>query len=219
MTRQRPAPGSANDRIREEGTRNLLQAARNAGAQRYVQQSITRLYGDGGDKWIDESEPLSTELPPHLRSAVVMESLVTAATDIETVILRGGEFYGAGTGTTERLLAAAAAGELRLDGTGEHFMSPIHPADMAQAVVLAADGTLPPGVFNVVDEEPVRQRDFFAAVCELANPDCRVKSDDTAANPPSRRCSAKHLQTFGFRATYPNYRFGLEAMAMPQGRR
>jgi 2-alkyl-3-oxoalkanoate reductase len=38
-----------NDRIRREGTANLLEACRNAGVQRYVQQSIAFLVGGTSD--------------------------------------------------------------------------------------------------------------------------------------------------------------------------
>lgn len=219
IPRDPAAPGawSTNDKIRVDGTRNLVAAAQQAGVSRYVQQSITRLYADHGDQWIDESEPLSTQVPEHLASAVEMESIVAAA-DLDVVVLRGGEFYGAGTGTTENLFALASAGELRLDGSGDHFMSPIHPADMAKAVVMAADGTLPPGVFNVVDDEPVRQRDFYAGICALVKAECRVVPDPGGPNPPSRRCSAARLRSFGFSASYPNYRVGLKAVNFIEAR-
>lgn len=58
-----PPPGGAenwalNDRIRREGTRNLLAAVEHAGARRYVQQSITLLYRDHDGQVVDEWTPL-----------------------------------------------------------------------------------------------------------------------------------------------------------------
>jgi len=46
-----PAAWAVNDRIRREGVRNLVDAAIEAGAVRFVQESIVLLYADGGD-WL-----------------------------------------------------------------------------------------------------------------------------------------------------------------------
>lgn len=57
------ARGSAwdeNTRIREQGSKNLADAAIAAGAQVYVQESLAFLYDDHGAEWIDaESTPMS----------------------------------------------------------------------------------------------------------------------------------------------------------------
>jgi len=85
-----PRPGQApswarNDRIRREGTANLLEACGDAGVQRYVQQSIAFLVGGTSDL-IDETAPL---LPGRqaTASATDMERLV-AASGLDWVILR-----------------------------------------------------------------------------------------------------------------------------------
>ena len=53
-----PQDWSLNDRIRREGTRHLLAAASAAGVDRYIQQSVTLLYGERGSELADESSPL-----------------------------------------------------------------------------------------------------------------------------------------------------------------
>lgn len=69
--------GAANARIRREGTRNLLAAARAAGAQRFVAQSVAwELEGEGGD------------------AKAELERLVL---DAGGVVLRYGSFHGPGT--------------------------------------------------------------------------------------------------------------------------
>src|ERR1051325_3854981 len=45
---------SLNDRIRREGTSNLIAVATQNGVKRYIQQSITLLYGDNGQIIVDE---------------------------------------------------------------------------------------------------------------------------------------------------------------------
>lgn len=204
------APGAwmLNDQVRTKGARNLLDAAIGAGADLYIQQSVTRLYGDHGANWIDESAPVADALPVHLRSAAEMEGLVAAAQGIRRIVLRGGEFYGAGT-VTESLLEAARSGELRLDGEGAHFMSLVHPTDMARAVVLALRVPESYAVLNVVDDEPVQQSTFYSAICSLLNLSHQPLSGEAMTIVPSRRCSNQAVRSWGFAPKYPSYREGL----------
>jgi nucleoside-diphosphate-sugar epimerase len=72
-----PEFGEANARIRREGTRNLLAAARAAGAGRFLAQSVAwRLLGDAG---------------------AAVEELERSVLDAGGVVLRCGQFYGPGT--------------------------------------------------------------------------------------------------------------------------
>jgi 2-alkyl-3-oxoalkanoate reductase len=77
-----PRPGQAlnwalNDRIRREGTANLLEACRGAGVQRYVHQSLAFLVG-GSPISSDEAAPLlpATKVTA---SAIDAERLVAAS--------------------------------------------------------------------------------------------------------------------------------------------
>ena len=97
------APGAwdANNRLRTDGTRVLLQAALQAGVQQYLQQSISMAYPDHGDEWITEDMPLDTspERAEVNASVIVMEDLVRtlSADRLRWCILRGGRFVGPGT--------------------------------------------------------------------------------------------------------------------------
>lgn len=72
-----PAKGSANARVRTEGTRNLIDAAEAAGAPRFLAQSIAwRLPGDAHAS-VDEHERM--------------------VLDAGGVVVRYGRFYGPGT--------------------------------------------------------------------------------------------------------------------------
>ncbi len=48
-----------NDRLRREATRILVDAAQAGGVRTLVLESITFLYADGGDGWLDEESPVS----------------------------------------------------------------------------------------------------------------------------------------------------------------
>jgi nucleoside-diphosphate-sugar epimerase len=61
-----------NDRLRREATRNLVDAALAAKAQVFMQESITFLYANGGDSWLDEAAPVALVWSP-LESAIDAE--------------------------------------------------------------------------------------------------------------------------------------------------
>ena len=113
---RRPDMGwDLNDRIRREGTRNLLATAQQQGVRRYVQQSITLLYGDSGGQLVSEEQPLAPY--PRIASAFEMEEAVRASS-LDWVILRGGSFYGPGTGREDDWYRQAEEGTLTVPGDG-----------------------------------------------------------------------------------------------------
>lgn len=196
---------SRNDRIRREGTRNLLAAAAAGGVRRYVQQSIVMLYGDTGQQIVDESAPL--RVAPVIQSAAEMEQAVQTAA-LDWCILRGGLFYGAGAGLEDEWREAARAGALQLPGDGSDLISLVHVVDMARAVVLAVEGAAPGSIYNVVDDEPAHYADLFAYVA------AQVGGPDPQAGGPRRRASfgcsnARIKRELGWQPAYPSYRSGL----------
>lgn len=200
----------ANDRIRVDGTRSLVAAARAGGVRRIVGYSVIWVYGDQGDAWVTESTPIARPVRPEIRSAVVLEELVRSS-GAEWVVVRGGHLYGPGTGTTEQMLSDARAGALRIDGPGDAFDSLVHADDTAQGVELAAVA-VPGGVtLNVVDDVPLRQRDVVRIVSE------RVAGPPPRSGPPapgwgSLRVSNALARSYGFRPRYPDLAAGLASV-------
>jgi len=70
-------------------------------------------------------------------AAVLSMETTIEASKLDWVILRGGLFYGPGTGLDDDWFARARAGKLRLPGDGNGFISLIHIADMADATLAA----------------------------------------------------------------------------------
>ena len=205
-----PKPGEApdwgrNDRIRREGTANLLAAAAAAGVRRYVQQSITFVYGDHGAASVDEATPLRP--PAFARSAEDMEDLVRGSA-LGWVILRGGLLYGPGTGREAGWWAAARAGTLRAAGTGDGLLSLVHVADLARAVVAATQAAPVGGIYNVVDDAPVAERVLYGYVAARAG----APAPGAGGEPflPSLGVSNARLRRdLGWSPAYPSYRSGL----------
>ena len=156
-----------NDRMRVEGTRALLAAAAPAGAKRVIAQSIAFAYAPVGGWVKDEDAPLFTDAPAPWGASVgavaELERQVSEADGIEGVVLRYGTLYGPGTWydaeTGGTLAEAVREGRLPLIGDGAAMLSFTHVDDAAAAAIAAVDA--PPGVYNAVDDEPVRARDWL----------------------------------------------------------
>lgn len=90
-----------NARIRDEGTRNLLAAARAAGAQRIIAQSIAWAYRPGVTPY-DEASPLDVDAEGtrgiSVRGVASLEKQVLEAGSVNGAVLRYGQIYGPGTG-------------------------------------------------------------------------------------------------------------------------
>ncbi len=128
-----------NNRIRTEGSAAVAEAARTAGVGRIVQEGISFVYADGGDRELDENAPLKPV--GHIASSVRAQHNVLAHP--------GGVFLRIGM-----LIGGEAQSPPVLVGDG--WMSVVHPGDAAAAVVAVLDA--PPGIYNV--GSPVLKRDM-----------------------------------------------------------
>jgi nucleoside-diphosphate-sugar epimerase len=194
-----------NDRIRREGTQNFLAACRTNGVRRYIQQSIAFLYGDSGTYIVNEEA--AVQPTAITQSALDMESSVRAA-GFEWCILRGGLFYGKGTGREEKWQQAAQAGKLQLPGDGTSLISLVHVVDMARAAVMAVERARARSIYNVVDDEPVDYRTLYRYIAALVAG--RQPHAGGKAVLPSVGCSNTRIKTeLGWEPLYATYRAGL----------
>jgi nucleoside-diphosphate-sugar epimerase len=148
---------TANARIRDEGTRNLVAAAVSAGSSHMIAQSIAWAYRPGATPY-DESCPLDIDAQgtrgTSVRGVAALEQQVLEARSLTGTVLRYGQIYGPGTG------ADAAAGS-----------SPLHVEAAAYAALLALQrGNA--GVYNIAED--VAEVSSAKAKRELAwSPDWR----------------------------------------------
>jgi nucleoside-diphosphate-sugar epimerase len=151
-----------NDRLRARTTPLLVEAARENGVGTIVAESVTFMYPDGGDGWIDESTPWP-DPHPQWASTYQLEDAVRAfsADGGRGIVLRFGLFYGPEARSVDEALRLAKARIAMLSGRGDAFLSSIHTDDAAAAVAAALDA--PGGVYNVVDDEPVTRREYVDA--------------------------------------------------------
>ncbi len=163
----------ATNRLRTEGTRNLIDAALAAGTRRFVSQSIAFAYRNQGSRVKTEEDPLLLDAPAPFASGVValneMERMVLETEGIEGLVLRYGFFYGPGTyyGSNGTMTADIRRRRMPIVGRGTGIFSFIHVDDAADATVAAVERGAP-GVYNVTDDEPAMMREWLPVVAEAA---------------------------------------------------
>ena len=136
-----------------EGTRRLLEAARAAGASRFVYTSSVSVYGDRLPLGVAENAPVRP-VGIYGVSKVRAERMVqaAAAAGFRAMIVRPCIVYGPG----DRYFLPQAARVLRLpmlplpDG-GRRVVDLVHAADLAAAHLLIMDVGRPGEVYNVTD--------------------------------------------------------------------
>ena len=200
----------ANDRVRTEGAPIWAAACRKASVQRVIQQSIAMLSASGTDEWSDEDTlfPADDSLTGRAFAASIAMEDAIRASDLDWIILRGGLFYGPGTGFDDDWFARAQAGKLRLPEDGSSFVSLLHIADMA-AATLAAVRTWPSKqTLIIADDEPARWRDVFGFVAQSIG--APAPEPGGRAGFPSFRVSNRRARAaLNWAPFYTNYRVGL----------
>ncbi len=164
---------AATDRLRVEGTDNLLAAARATGVRRFVVQSNGGFtYGRTGGPVKTEKDPLDrspvASMAPMITAIEHLEKAVLGAAWTEGIVLRYGAFYGPGTSM------AAGSGQFEMIrnrrfpvvGDGGGVWSFVHIADAAEATVAAVEqgGR---GIYNIVDDDPAPVAEWLPELAEL----------------------------------------------------
>ncbi|RKT55710.1 NAD-dependent epimerase/dehydratase family protein [Saccharothrix australiensis] len=191
-----------NSRVRVEGTRVVAGAVSAAGVPALVQLSVTMAYPDGGERLLRETEPLDACAARAAIAAPVADLEATVrALPVERVawtVLRAARFVGPGT-VQDRQRADLRAGTVRVAGNGREFVSMVHVADFADAVVAAVERPARGLVLNVSDE-PVRNGAYLARLAALDGVPGPVLSPGLRADAVSHRvCSAAARQALGWR--------------------
>ncbi|MEX1142917.1 MAG: NAD(P)-dependent oxidoreductase [Thermoleophilaceae bacterium] len=164
------------NRLRSEGTANLMAAAEAHGVRRLVSQSVAFAYASTapGSTWTeDDALADDGELTDALHE---LERRTLGSPRVEGVVLRYGFFYGPGTVYSTAGSSAELARKRRfpLIGGSDGMWPFVHVDDAAAATVAALDRGAP-GVYNAVDDEPARYGDWLPAF-----------ADAVGAKPPRR---------------------------------
>lgn len=230
---QRPADLVATNRLRTEGTKNLVEASISAGARRLVAESIVLVYGygDHGSEPLTEEHPVARTSPrpwlhPTIDAGLALEDTVLSAARagrLEGVVLRYGFIYGAGSGSTDAIVGMVKKRRLPLVGDGSGVWSWIHVDDAAGATLAALERGRSGEVYNIVDDEPVAWRDYLARCSQVLGAPSpfrvpvwlvRLVSPYAVISLTSRFfvSNAKARRELDWRPAYPTYREGLATL-------
>ena len=156
---RRPSDLEATNHLRIDGTRNLLDAAINSGARRFIVGSFAILSARGP---LDEAS--DNEAAAAVRS---MESQVLEATKrgaIEGVILRYGMFYGPETPSTVAMIDMVRKRRLPVVRGDAGQLPFIHVDDAVSATVRALDLAPAGGTYDIVDDRAVSLTEIVEAI-------------------------------------------------------
>jgi nucleoside-diphosphate-sugar epimerase len=201
-----PRPGGrgdwvANDRIRREGTANLLAACTQAGTPVLVQQSVAMLHCCADDRPQSEDDPI--EGYATIASAFDMEVLARAA-PLDVRLVRGALFYGAGSGREAQWLSEAGNPSFRIPGDGGAWHSFVHVHDYAAALLAVLENGRPRSAYIACDDRPMRLRELYACVA------ARAGVAQPACGGPQRlrsfRVSNAKLRALGWQPSRPELR-------------
>jgi 2-alkyl-3-oxoalkanoate reductase len=146
------------NRLRTEGTDNLLAAAREAGVPRLVAQSFApyRYIREGGPVKT-EDDLLDPDPPKTARQTfAAMAHVDQAFWAAGGIVLRYGGFYGAADAMTK----AVSKRQYPVLGAGTGIMPFVHLDDAATATVLALEHT-GPAIYNITDDEPAEMNEWL----------------------------------------------------------
>ncbi len=213
------------NRLRSEGTHNLIAAAKAAGARRLIAGSVAFFYVPEGDWVKDEDAPAFGEAPGPFgkaaRTLAAHERQVTGAEGLEGIVLRYGWAYGPGTYYDREGSQTEDFRKRRMPivGKGTGVFSFVQIEDAASATVAAVERG-EPGIYNVVDDEPAPMSEWmpiFAEAIGAKKPHgvstwlARLLAGPTMAGMATEMrgaSNAKAKRELGWQPSYPSWRQG-----------
>src|SRR4051794_14973203 len=216
-------------RVRIEGTRNLIAAARAAGVRRFIAQSISFMCSPSGSGLTDEDTPLHLDGPlgvrPLAEAIASLERQTLAGHGMSATVLRYGWFYGPGTSYDpgDAIPRALRNGALPIVGGGAGTYSFINLRDAAAATlaVLAREVN---GIYNIVDDSSARSSEWMPLAARLLGAPAPPHIDESSArqklgdlrvyylNEQRGASNAKAKRELDWQPAFPSWRAGFEAL-------
>lgn len=205
------------NRLRIDGTRNLLDAAIDAGARRFIAGSFAPLTATGA------TAPAGDAAAAAARSmeAQVLDAAGRGA--IEGIVLRYGLFYGFEAPSTASMIELIRKHRLPVVRGDASQLPIIHVNDAVSATVRALDGGRSGAAYDIVDDRAVSLTEIVESVAHYtgSRPPLRVPAwlprllspymaRVTSVRMPLSNAAAK--AELGWQPRYPTLREGLDEM-------
>ncbi|TDC87819.1 NAD(P)-dependent oxidoreductase [Saccharopolyspora aridisoli] len=216
-------------KLRERGTKNLMDAAVAAGARRFIAQGMTAAYRPHGHDVLEEDSPLWVDAPGRwgdlVRALASVEEDLLSRSGIEGVSLRYGSLYGPDTHYAPGgdVHARVVGSELPLVGDGVGLTSFTHVDDAAGVLLELLEGG-DPGAYNVVDNEPAESSEWLPAYARMAGAPAPValtmeqaksQLDWLTVHQLTEQRGASNFrlrETLGWKPTWPSWREGFASL-------
>lgn len=152
-------------RVNVGGTRNVLDAAERAGAERVLHLSSVVVYGYDEPTEQDEDAFHRTYGIPYIDTKSASDALARRR---GAVVIRPGDVYGPGSVPwVLRPLELAKSGQLVVPGEGDGVMLPVYVDDLVEAVALGLTEGKPGRPYTAWDGDPVSFEDYFNRIAAM----------------------------------------------------
>lgn len=209
------------NRLRSEGTDNLLAAAAAVGVPHVVAQGYASWNGEPTGGWVKtEADPLNLlEGTAAHAGLVILKEAEDKVLEVDGAVLRYGAFYG--PGAIDDQVALLRKRQYPLVGSGAGHSSWIHLDDAAAATVLAIEQKAT-GVYNIVDDDPAPASEWLPYLAECAGAKrpmrvpvwlARILAGDQAVVMMTQGrgfSNARAKRELGWELRYPSWRQGFK---------
>jgi nucleoside-diphosphate-sugar epimerase len=211
------------NRLRTEGTDNLLAAARGVAVEKFVAQSYAGWpYARDAAMVKDEEAPLDPEPVSSAKESIAaIRHLEAATVSSGGIVLRYGGFYGPGTSLSAdgEMVEAVRKRMFPVIGSGAGMASFIHIEDAARATLAAIERGRP-GLYNIVDDEPAPVSEWLPCLADVLGARTprhvplwlgRLMAGDALATMMTEgrgASNAKAKRELGWQLLYPSWREG-----------
>jgi len=184
--------------IYRDGLENLIASFQ---PRRIIFTGSTSVYGQDDGSLITEVSPAV----PETETGKILLEAESLALEAGGIVARLAGIYGPGRSV---YLSKFLDGTAVLESGGARWVNMIHRDDGARALLMLADPTVIPGIYNVCDDTPATQRDVYSWIASALNrplppegpPDPHRKRGLT-----NKRVSNGKLRAIGWRPEFPSY--------------
>jgi nucleoside-diphosphate-sugar epimerase len=198
-----------------QGTQRLVKWLNNSPLQKFLYTSSTSVYGQTDGSIVTEISPTEPAVETARILVETEKTLLEAFRQhlFPAVILRLAGIYGPNRGYWFRQFMS---GKAEIENDGRRVLNLIHRDDVIGAVVAALKGAPPGEIYNVADDDPVTQMEFFSWLSKKVGRSLPPVSSQPAAKNRKRGSSNKRVSNFklktglGYQLRYPTFREGYE---------
>ena len=175
--REMDVPESYYDEVNVNGTRNVLESAKNAGVKRFIYTSTCGVHGNVDNPPGDETAPIQPadyyQKTKYLAEPIVMEF---NSPEMPCVILRPAAIYG--PGDPERffmIFKRVASGKFPMFGNGKTLYHPLYIDNLVDALMLAMEPGKGDGeAYLIADEEYVEIEDLVKRTAKALGTEVKI---------------------------------------------